>query len=68
MGYPDVQAKLRPQFKDDGLFFMQWEHFSSTFNQVHINAKSMLEGDKLATVQQALKDLDEQSVKLPLKY
>ena len=66
--YPDVQAKLRPQFKDDGLFFMQWEDFSSTFNQVHISAKSMLEGDKLATVQQALKDLDEQSVKLPLKY
>lgn len=54
--HPEVQNLLRPSFKNDGLFWMQWEDFSAIFNQIHISGKSMLHGETLAKAQAALKD------------
>ncbi|CAJ1378182.1 unnamed protein product [Effrenium voratum] len=38
--HPEVRAQLRPYFADDGLFWMQWEDFASTFDILHICPKA----------------------------
>lgn len=39
--HPDIAQKLDLERKDDGLFWMSWEDFNKTFNEIQICCKSM---------------------------
>jgi hypothetical protein len=38
--YPEVTKKIRPKRKDDGLFWMPWNDFTKTFNNIETCKKS----------------------------
>jgi len=43
--YPNVKARLRPRFEDDGCFWMSWQDFCHVWTQVEVCCKAMRTGD-----------------------
>ena len=39
--HPEISKKLDLERKDDGLFWMSWDDFNKTFNEIQICCKSM---------------------------
>jgi len=44
--HPEVAKQLRPEFADDGAFWMSWQDFASIYTSVFICPKAMREGDE----------------------
>lgn len=44
--HPEVREHLRPQYADDGAFWMDWESFSRIFTTVFICPKAMRQGEE----------------------
>eukprot|EP00403_Amphidinium_massartii_P011902 CAMPEP_0178421224 /NCGR_PEP_ID=MMETSP0689_2-20121128/26538_1 /TAXON_ID=160604 /ORGANISM="Amphidinium massartii, Strain CS-259" /LENGTH=617 /DNA_ID=CAMNT_0020042731 /DNA_START=189 /DNA_END=2042 /DNA_ORIENTATION=- len=42
--YPNVAARIRPEFGDDGRFWMSWEDFSDIYNSINVCCRTMRRG------------------------
>jgi len=53
--YPNVKARLRPRFEDDGCFWMSWHDFCRVWDQVEVCCKAMRTGGDAIKHKQASK-------------